>query len=108
MTSAADAVAEAHGSDRTRIVAGLIRATGDWSLAEDATSDAFATALVRWEVDGTPANPAAWLALAARRRAIDLLRRAASERAKLAAAAIIIDEDPATADYDSLRLFFTC
>ena len=80
MSSAADAVAEAHRSDWARIVAGLIRMTGDWALAEDATGDAFATALVRWEADGTPPNPAAWLALTARNRAIDLLRRAANER----------------------------
>jgi RNA polymerase sigma-70 factor (ECF subfamily) len=80
VTSAADAVARAHRSDWARIVAGLIRVTGDWALAEDATGDAFATALVRWEADGTPPNPAAWLALTARNRAIDLVRRAANER----------------------------
>ena len=93
VSPAADAVADAHRSDWARIVAGLIRMTGDWALAEDATSDAFATALVRWEADGTPPNPGAWLALTARNRAIDLLRRAANERAKLAVAAL--DDDVA-------------
>ena len=106
MSSAADAVAEAHRSDWARIVAGLIRMTGDWALAEDAAGDAFATALVRWEADGTPPNPAAWLALTARNRAIDLLRRAANERTKLAVAAL--GDDAAAGEDDRLRLVFTC
>ena len=106
MSSAADAVAGAHRSDWARIVAGLIRMTGDWALAEDAASDAFATALVRWEADGTPPNPAAWLALTARNRAIDLLRRAANERTKLAVAAL--GDDTAAGEDDRLRLVFTC
>jgi RNA polymerase sigma-70 factor (ECF subfamily) len=106
MTTASDAVAQAHRSDWARIVSGLIRLTGDWALAEDATSDAFAAALVRWETDGVPANPPAWLATTARHRAIDVLRRAASERVKLAALAA--DEPAAAPDDDRLRLIFTC
>jgi RNA polymerase sigma-70 factor, ECF subfamily len=107
MTSAADAVTDAHRSDWARIVSGLIRLTGDWALAEDAASDAFATAIVRWEADGVPENPPAWLATTARHRAIDVLRRAASERVKLAALASI--EQPGDAsDDDRLRLIFTC
>jgi RNA polymerase sigma-70 factor, ECF subfamily len=92
VTPAAEAVARAHRSEWARIVAGLIRLTGDWALAEDAASDAFATALVRWEADGTPPNPTAWLALTARNRAIDLLRRAANERSKLVAVAVAGEE----------------
>jgi RNA polymerase sigma-70 factor (ECF subfamily) len=106
MTAASDAVARAHRSDWARIVSGLIRLTGDWALAEDATSDAFATALVRWEADGVPANPPAWLSTAARHRAIDVLRRAASERVKLAA--LGADERDDTPGDDRLRLIFTC
>lgn len=107
MTSVADAVARAHESEWARIVAGLIRVTGDWALAEDATSDAFATALVRWEADGTPPNPGAWLALTARNRAIDLVRRAARERSKLAGVAMV-DDSVSASDEDRLRLIFTC
>ncbi len=107
MTSASAAIAEAHRTDWARIVSGLIRLTGDWALAEDATSDAFATALVRWEADGLPANPAAWLTTTARHRAIDVLRRAASERAKLATLADTGGPDDAPED-DRLRLIFTC
>src|SRR6266542_1793969 len=107
MTSAAEAVARAHRTEWGRLVAGLIRVTGDWGLAEDATSEAFASALVRWEADGTPPNPAAWLALTARNRAIDRLRRAATERAKFAEVAMM-DESRAGAEEDRLRLIFTC
>jgi RNA polymerase sigma-70 factor, ECF subfamily len=107
MTAASDAVAAAHESDWARIVAGLIRLTRDWSLAEDAASDAFAAALQRWEADGVPPNPPAWLATTARNRAIDLLRRSASERAKLAEIAIMNETSEPPED-DRLRLIFTC
>ena len=53
-----------------RVLAGLIRFTGDFDLAEDALQDAFARALVAWPRDGLPDNPGAWLTTAARRRAI--------------------------------------
>jgi RNA polymerase sigma-70 factor, ECF subfamily len=105
VTLAAEAVARAHRSEWARIVAGLIGLTGDWALAEDATSDAFATALVRWEADGIPPNPPAWLALTARNRAIDLLRRAATERSKLG---VVAAGEEAVAGDERLRLIFTC
>jgi RNA polymerase sigma-70 factor (ECF subfamily) len=109
VTSAADAVARAHRTEWARIVAGLIRTTGEWTLAEDATSDAFATALVRWDRDGVPPNPGAWLALTARNRAIDLLRRASNERTKLATAAVTDAAGSAEGEGDDrLRLIFTC
>ena len=47
MTSVDDVVAATHRSDWGRIVAGLIRLTGEWTVAEDATQDAFASALTR-------------------------------------------------------------
>lgn len=106
MTSAAEAVARAHESDRARIVAALIRVTKDWALAEDAAGDAFVVALQRWQVDGVPPNPGAWLATVARNRAIDLLRRSASERSKLAEKAMM-DELAESPDDDLLRLIFT-
>ncbi|PZS30611.1 MAG: RNA polymerase subunit sigma-24 [Pseudonocardiales bacterium] len=107
MTAASNALAQAHESDWARIVAGLIRLTRDWALAEDAASDAFAVALQRWEVDGVPPKPAAWLAATARNRAIDLLRRSASERSKLTEVAIM-DELSEPPQDDRLRLIFTC
>ncbi|WP_306205679.1 RNA polymerase sigma factor [Actinoplanes sp. RD1] len=61
--------------ESARIVASLARWTGDFALAEDVAQEALAEALVAWERDGTPANPAGWLLATARRRAIDAFRR---------------------------------
>jgi RNA polymerase sigma-70 factor (ECF subfamily) len=100
--------------ERLRIVATLIRTTGDWDLAEDCDADATERALRRWPVDGVPANPAAWLTTVASRRAVDLLRRAANERTKLAQLGALEElergSDPASWSVpdDRLRLVFTC
>jgi len=107
------ALADALAEQRLRIVASLIRTTGDWDLAEDAVSDAAERALLTWPRDGIPTNPAAWLTATARRRAIDVLRRAQVERGKLAEAAAIEeltadDTDPSPMGDDRLRLVFTC
>ena len=66
-----------------RVVATLIRTTGDWDLAEECAQDAFAMALQRWPADGIPGRPGAWLTTAARNRAIDVLRRRTVGAAKL-------------------------
>ena len=108
---ASRAVADALAGQRLRIVASLIRTTGDWDLAEDAVGDATERALRRWPEDGVPANPAAWLTTTARRRAIDLLRRADTERAKLAEVALMDRSQPSQhvpLTDDRLRLVFTC
>ncbi|MGF1663633.1 MAG: RNA polymerase sigma factor [Kineosporiaceae bacterium] len=112
------ALAAALAAERMRIVASLIRMTGDWDLAEDAVADAAERALTRWPRDGIPAVPAAWLTTAARRRALDVLRRAGTERAALAAAAgssgpaddgtAISEDGGGTVTDDRLRLIFTC
>ena len=62
-----------------RIVAGLLRVTGDWDLAEDCVQDATERALLTWPRDGVPDNPASWLTSVARRRALDVLRRRNTE-----------------------------
>jgi RNA polymerase sigma factor (sigma-70 family) len=61
--------------ERARLIAGVARMVRDVGLAEELAQDAFATALSEWPRTGVPANPGAWLNAAARRRAIDLLRR---------------------------------
>ena len=61
------------------IVAALYRRTGDFDVAEEAVQEAVVAALHSWRRDGVPASPGAWLALAARRRAIDRLRRSLRE-----------------------------
>jgi RNA polymerase sigma-70 factor (ECF subfamily) len=66
------------------VLAGVARAcSGDLGLAEDATADAFVAALEAWN-SGVPANPGAWLATTARRKALDRLRRATVYAEKLA------------------------
>ena len=60
-------------------MAALARAFGDLDRAEEAVQDAFVVALERWPRDGIPPNPAAWIALTARRKAIDRLRTARRE-----------------------------
>ena len=98
-----------HRSDWGRIVAGLIRRTGDWTLAEDATQDAFAAAFERWPKDGIPDKPAAWLTTTARHRAIDRLRSAKAERSRLGE--LSMNAEPSESndiDDDRLLLIFTC
>ncbi|WP_197093868.1 RNA polymerase sigma factor [Nonomuraea sp. SBT364] len=99
-----------------RIVATLIRVTGDWTLAEDCAQEALALAVQRWPGEGEPANPGGWLMTVARNRAIDTLRRASVERRKLAELAALTpdaDETPGAGREeevvdDRLRLVFTC
>ncbi|MEV6349338.1 sigma-70 family RNA polymerase sigma factor [Actinoplanes sp. NPDC051851] len=63
----------------------MIRFTGgDWDLAEECAQDAFMQALRTWPESGVPDQPLAWLTTTARRKAIDRIRRAAREAAKLA------------------------
>jgi RNA polymerase sigma-70 factor (ECF subfamily) len=57
------------------MLAALVRALGDFELAEDALQEACAQALRRWD-DTMPDDPVAWLLTVARNRAIDRLRRA--------------------------------
>ena len=61
------------------IVAALYRRIGDFDVAEESVQEAVVAALQTWRVDGIPPNPGAWLTLAARRRAIDRLRRSVRE-----------------------------
>jgi RNA polymerase sigma-70 factor (ECF subfamily) len=104
------AVVAAFHSDWARVVATLIRVTGDWDLAEECAQDAFARALERWPRDGVPRNPGAWLTTTARNRALDRLRRAATGAAKLQEVAVISGPDGSDdgVEDDRLRLIFTC
>ncbi len=95
------------------MVASLIRLTGDWDLAEDCVQDAVERALLRWPYDGVPRSPAAWLITVARNRALDVLRRRQTERAKLQQRAILDEMVPGAQQADAqsddrLRLIFTC
>lgn len=58
-----------------KLVAFLAARTRDVAAAEDALSEAFASALADWPKNGCPASPEGWLLTVARRKAIDMLRR---------------------------------
>ena len=112
------AVARVFRDERAIVLATLIRQAGDFQLAEDAVQDAFEAAVTAWRRDGVPANPGAWITTAARRRAIDRLRRDRSvvDRAERLAELTRLDaqhEEPSMNDEstivdDRLRLIFTC
>ena len=61
--------------ESTRLVAAIARVTHDIGTAEELAQDALVTAIERWPAEGIPDNPASWLMTAAKRRAIDNLRR---------------------------------
>jgi RNA polymerase sigma factor (sigma-70 family) len=61
--------------ESARLIAGLARIVRDVGLAEDLAQDALLAALEQWPETGVPDNPGAWLMTAAKRRAIDLMRR---------------------------------
>jgi RNA polymerase sigma-70 factor (ECF subfamily) len=109
-----DLIAGIYADGWSRIVATMIRFTGgDWDLAEECAQDAFAAALARWPAAGVPDQPLAWLTTTARNRAVDRLRRASTEAARLRKAAGI-DMEPPPYCRDSeipderLELMFTC
>jgi RNA polymerase sigma-70 factor, ECF subfamily len=114
----AAAIASAFREERAMVLATLIRQVGNFQLAEDAVQDAFEAAVTVWRRDGIPGNPGAWITTAARRRAIDRLRRnrSVADRADRLAELMRLDaqhEEPTMDDEsmivdDRLRLVFTC
>lgn len=114
------ALARAFADEWSRVVATLIRVTGDWSLAEDCAQEAFTAAAARWERDGVPDRPGAWLTTVARNAALDRLRRRATEDRRLRVLAagddgvrlardeMDEDDDDDGVPDDRLRLIFTC
>ncbi|MER7008880.1 DUF6596 domain-containing protein [Dactylosporangium sp. NPDC000555] len=88
-----------------RLAASLVSLIGDFSAAEDLVADAVEAALEHWPVEGIPANPDGWLYTVARRRGLDVLRRNARYRDKLALAAWPPRQPEPD---DRLRLIFTC
>ncbi len=105
--AAAEAVAL---RSRGKLIAFLAARFGDVAAAEDALSEAFASALSVWPRQGCPDNPEAWLLTAARRKLIDEIRRnrqtSSDEPEQLADAMIAVADD----EFPDRRLalLFTC
>jgi predicted RNA polymerase sigma factor len=106
--SMADAIARrSYG----KLVAFLAARTHDVAAAEDALSEAFASALTDWPRTGCPTNPEAWLLTVARRKLIDRTRHeqlvefhAIVEGLEIAAANPVVEEIPDR----RLALIFAC
>ncbi len=113
MTSPVDAVERAVREEFPRILATLVRVTGDVGLAEDSVQEAVVRALTTWPRDGVPDEPRAWLTTVARRCAVDRIRRESQRDGKETEAVWLNDSDPApppdsVVRDDLLRLVFTC
>ena len=97
-----------------KLVALLAARTRDVAGAEDALSEAFATALVDWPQNGVPRTPEAWLLTVARRRIIDATRRRVSAEEGAGHVKLMAEELEAAADGASevpdrrLELMFAC
>ena len=119
------AIADTHRREWARVLAATVRVARDLDLAEECVQEAYAAALQAWVREGVPGNPAAWLTITARRRAIDAIRREMALRSRLpllvesedaAAGAVTMQEsmtqdaeDPGNVIPDErLRLIFTC
>jgi len=117
---ARSAVNDAHRREWAYVLAATARVAGDLDLAEECVQDAYLSALEAWTRQGVPDRPGAWLTTAARRRALDALRRERTLRDKLSLIAprdeaadsagfgdpaLLAEEDIPD---DRLRLVFTC
>jgi RNA polymerase sigma-70 factor (ECF subfamily) len=98
-----------------RILAALVGMLGDIELAEEVAQEAFVTAAERWPRDGVPANPAGWLVVTARNRAVDRIRRERTHAEKVEELRWLTGEttedavDVGTTFPDErLELIFTC
>src|SRR5712692_5244962 len=108
--STADAVARrSYG----KLVAFLAARTRDVAAAEDALSEAFASALTDWPMNGCPSNPDAWLLTVARRKAIDIARgrrrhEIAAEQLQVMAEGLDAAAPDAEIPDQRLALMFAC
>lgn len=80
----------------------MTRILRDVGRAEELAQDAFVAALSQWPQEGIPRNPGAWLMTAAKRRAIDAIRRAKTLEQKTAQLGHDLDEQRADAEFDTV------
>ncbi|MCC7141726.1 MAG: sigma-70 family RNA polymerase sigma factor [Candidatus Eisenbacteria bacterium] len=100
-----------------RVVASLTRLLGPkhLALAEESVQEACLRALRSWAMRGVPDDPAAWIFLAARNHALDVLRKQARHRgagagleSEVTRTLSAVESPPAAQQDDVLRLIFTC
>ena len=118
MTDPAAAAATAHRLYWGRVLSATLRMARDVDIAEEATADAFLLALQTWPERGVPESVEAWLLTAARRRAIDRIRRHVRFRERVPTLAADATTEAAGADHalvdapivadDELRLVVLC
>ncbi|MBI1246937.1 RNA polymerase subunit sigma-24 [bacterium] len=109
-------VDELYRSESRRVFATLVRLLGDFDLAEEAMHEAFAAAVEKWQIEGVPQNPRAWLVSTGRFKAIDTIRRRVRFDESLGEIARKLDSehddfaaiDDEKIEDDRLRLIFTC
>lgn len=115
-SSVRDAVAAATREHSGRLLALLIRDLRDFHLAEDCLQDALESAVVHWSRNGLPTSVPAWLLQAARRKAIDRIRRMRNFERLTEQYALLLELDQSTDEIDEaeiiaderLRLIFIC
>lgn len=101
--------------ESARIIATVARIVRDVGIAEEIAQDALVAALEQWPRTGVPERPGAWLTVAAKHRAVDLVRRRETYARKLAEVGRALTEEsydpepsgPGDIDDDVLRLIFT-
>lgn len=110
-----DLIAQTFQQEAGRVIAALYASIRDLELVEDALQDALVLAMEHWPVDGVPPNPGAWITLAARRKAIDRLRREQTLNRKKASLKMLMELEQEDNTMQSgeipderLKLIFTC
>ncbi|QDU77308.1 ECF RNA polymerase sigma factor SigE [Bremerella volcania] len=109
-------VDELYRTESRRVFATLVRLLSDFDLAEEAMHEAFTSAFVKWQEEGIPQNPRAWLVSTGRFKAIDTIRRRVRFDESLGEIARRLDDekdqfaaiDEENIEDDRLRLIFTC
>lgn len=107
---------ELYRTESRRVFATLVRLLNDFDLAEEAMHEAFTSAFVKWQEEGIPRNPRAWLVSTGRFKAIDTIRRRVRFDESLGEIAKRLDHesdqfaaiDDENIEDDRLRLIFTC
>ena len=119
MSQARETLEKVFREEYGRIVATLIRISGSFDLAEEALQEAFTSAASKWEREGTPKNPGAWLTTVAHHKVVDAIRRDKTRNEKQDEivfestrlqpfAETELREDTHEYPDDRLRLIFTC